>query len=213
MRIYVDYDDVLCETAQALAVLAQEMFGCAVPFERIRSFDLRESFALDRAQYEALMDRAHAPEFLLALPAIAGCTACLHGWLLQGVEVAVVTGRPSSADRVSREWLARQGLAAIPVLYADKYNRNHAVPPDAPPILPFATLLQEHFDLAIDDSPVALDALQTRPAGRTIVFDRPWNRTYDCFGARVTRCCGWQEVASFFACRQRGEAGTLPPHD
>jgi len=213
MRIYVDYDDVLCETAQALVVLAQEMFGCAVPFECIRSFDLRESFALDHAQYEALMDRAHAPEFLLALPAIAGCAACLRGWLRQGYEVTVVTGRPSSADRVSREWLARQDLAAIPVLYVDKYNRNHTVPPGAPPILPFAALLQERFDVAIDDSPIALDALQTRSTGCTVVFDRPWNRTYNCSGARMTRCCGWQEVASFFACRLRGETATLPPHD
>ena len=196
MRIYVDFDDVLCETAQALAVSAQEMFGCAVPFERIHSFDLKKSFALDPAQYEELMDRAHAPAFLLALPAIAGCTACLRDWLRRGEDVAVVTGRPSSADRVSRKWLARQGLATLPVLYVDKYNRNPVAPPDAPPTLPFAALLQEPFDVAIDDSPIALDALQKRPVGSTIVFDRPWNRTYDCSGARVTRCCGWGEVAA-----------------
>jgi len=153
------------------------------------------------------------PEFLLALPAIPGATACLREWLRRGEAVAVVTGRPSSADRVSRAWLAQQGLASLPVFYVDKYNRNHNVPPDAPPILPFAALLQEHFDVAIDDSPVALDVLQARPAGRTIVFDRPWNRFHDCSGARVTRCCGWQEVASFFSCPRQGEADTLPPHD
>jgi len=198
MRIYVDFDDVLCETAQALAVLAHEMFGRAVSFDCICSFNLRESFALDHAQYEALMSRAHTPEFLCALPAIDGCMACLRAWLRQGHEIVVVTGRPSSVDRVSREWLARQGVATIPVLYVDKYNRNHDVPPDAPATLPFAALLQEHFDVAIEDSPVVLNGLQMRPAGRTIVFDRPWNRSYDCSGARMTRCCGWHEVAQAF---------------
>jgi len=202
MRIYVDFDDVLCETAQALSVLAQEMFGCLVPFEQIHAFDLQVVFNLDRAQYLALMDRAHAPDFLLALPAMPGCMACLQAWISQGHEIVVVTGRPSSTHRVSRDWLGCQGISSLPVLYVDKYNRNHPVSADAPPFLPLAALLCQHFDLAIDDSPVVLDVLQTRPAGHTVVFDRPWNRTYDCLGERVTRCYGWQEVAAMCGCGQ-----------
>ena len=196
MRIYVDFDDVLCETAQGLSVLAQEMFGRVVPFEQVHAFDLQVVFDLNREQYLALMDRAHAPDFLLALPVMPGSVACLQAWLHKGHEVVVVTGRPSSTHRVSRDWLHHQGVAALPVIYVDKYNRKHHVPADAPPFLPVAELLRQHFDVAIDDSPVALDALQTRPAGRTIVFDRPWNRSYDCSGPRITRCCGWQEVAA-----------------
>ncbi len=196
MRIYVDFDDVLCETAQALALLAQEMFGRAISFEQIHTFDLQVAFRIDRQQHEALMDRAHAPAFLLPLPPLPGCVAGLQAWLRQGHEVVVVTGRPSTTHRVSRDWLRMHGLASLPVLYVDKYNRNHATPPDAPPFLPLAALLQEPFDVVIDDSPVVLDALQARPAGRTVVFDRPWNRTYVCQAPRVTRCRGWREVMS-----------------
>jgi hypothetical protein len=194
MRIYVDFDDVLCETAQALTVLAQELFGRDVPFEQIHTFDLRTAFRLDHRQYEALMDRAHAPAFLLPLPPVAGCVTGLQAWLRQGHEVVVVTGRPSTTHRVSRDWLCMHGLASLPVLYVDKYSRNHPAPPDAPPFLSLAALLQEPFDVVIDDSPVVLDALQTRPAGCTVVFDRPWNRTYVCHAPRVTRCRGWREV-------------------
>ena len=195
MRIYVDFDDVLCETAPALSGLARELFGRDVPFERIRDFDLRKAFALERAQYEALMARAHEPGFLLAFPAMPGGVDCLRAWQGRGHEVVIVTGRPSSTHGASRAWLQRHGLAALPVLYVDKYNRNHDTPPDAPPMLPFDALRREPFDVAIDDSPVALDALRARPAGRTLVFDRPWNRAYDCSGARTTRCRGWDEVA------------------
>ena len=196
MRIYVDFDDVLCETAQALTVLAHDMFGRKVAFEQIHAFDLQVSFQLDQAQYEALMARAHEPQFLLSFPVLPGCVACLQAWLRRGHEVVVVTGRPSFTDRSTRAWLQREGLAALPVIYVDKYGRNPVVPPDAPPMLSLAAVQREHFDLVIDDSPVALDALQARPMGRTIVFDRPWNRAYDCTGERVTRCRGWQEVAA-----------------
>jgi len=195
MRIYVDFDDVLCETARGLAALAQELFGRVVPFEQIQAFDLHVAFNLNHDQYEALMARAHAPDFLLALPALPDGVACLQAWLKQGHEVVVVTGRPAFTHAASREWLQREGLGAVPVVYVDKYNRNYPVSPEAPPCLSLAAVLRQHFDLVIDDSPVALDALQTRPAGRTIVFDRPWNRMYDCSRERLQRCHGWREVS------------------
>ncbi len=37
MRIYVDFDDCLCETARAFSKLALEMFHKHVPYEQIRS--------------------------------------------------------------------------------------------------------------------------------------------------------------------------------
>ena len=201
MRIYVDFDDVICETAQGLAMLAREMFGRLVAFEQIHAFDLQVAFDLDREQYLALMERAHEPDFLLALPPMAGSVACLQFWMSQGHTVEVVTGRPSATHRVSRTWLDRQGLT-LPVLYVDKYNRSYPAPADAPAFLPLAQVLEQHFDWVIDDSPMVLDALQTRATGRTIVFDRPWNRKYDCSSARVSRCCGWGDAERRIACEK-----------
>ena len=196
MRIYIDFDDVLCETARGLSELAGQMFGRQVPFECIHEFDLQISFQLNRDQYLDLMEAAHEPEFLLNRPALPGCVAVVQGWLAKGYVVEVVTGRPSSTHQVSHCWLEQQGLGMLPVLYVDKYNRNHSTPLDAPPALSMPELLQQHFDLVVDDSPMVLDVLRTRAAGRTVVFDRPWNRTYDCPGGRVMRCCGWTEVAA-----------------
>ena len=199
MRIYIDFDDVLCETAQGLSVLAREMFGRDVPFEQICSFDLRVAFALDELQYEALMVRAHESAFLLSLPEVTGCVSGVLGWLQAGHDVVVVTGRPSSCHQASRAWLQQHGLGALTIWYVDKYNRVRDVMPGAPPMWSMTALLQEPFDVAIDDSPMVLDVLQTRAAGRTIVFDRPWNRGYGCPAPRVRRCCGWQELANFFS--------------
>ena len=59
MRIYIDFDDVLCETARNLAVLARELFGRTVPYEAISGFDLKAAFALSEAEIDRLMEHAH----------------------------------------------------------------------------------------------------------------------------------------------------------
>ena len=57
MRIYVDYDDCLCETARSFVKLAKEMFGRNAAYEDIRFFELDKSFALDEDQYARFMIR------------------------------------------------------------------------------------------------------------------------------------------------------------
>ena len=52
MKIYVDYDDCLCETARSFSKLALEMFNIDVPYEKIRYFELDKSFNLDEEQFE-----------------------------------------------------------------------------------------------------------------------------------------------------------------
>ena len=66
MRIYVDFDDCLCETGRAFSKLVLEMFNKHVPYEQIYYFELDRSFELDAEQYERLMLRAHEPEILLS---------------------------------------------------------------------------------------------------------------------------------------------------
>ena len=44
MRIYVDFDDCLCETGRAFSKLALEMFNKYVPYEQMHFFELDRSF-------------------------------------------------------------------------------------------------------------------------------------------------------------------------
>ena len=67
MRIYVDFDDCLCETARAFSKLALEMFNKNIPYDRIHYFELDRSFDQDAEQYERFMLRGTSRRYCCRL--------------------------------------------------------------------------------------------------------------------------------------------------
>jgi len=194
MRIYVDFDDVLCETARALSVLAHGMFGRDVPYEDIRFFNLQQSFSLSAEQIDQLMVRAHEDAFLEALAPTPGGADAVCALEAAGHEVVIVTGRQPDCHAGSLAWLRRHGLAHLEIVYVDKYGRAPAETPEGvPPMLCLDAFNRLHFDIAIDDSPNALDLLAPRTNCHTIIFDRPWNRAYSP-APTMSRAHAWAEV-------------------
>jgi len=196
MRIYVDFDDVVCETARALCDLARDLFGVRVRYEEIRWFDLRRSFGLDTVQYERLMDRAHQEDAVLGYAPTAGAVGTLARWHHSGIGVSIVTGRPAASRDVSQRWLALQGIGGVPLVFVDKYRREPPPQPGAARALTLDELRELPFDVVIEDAPTALEWLATQTPARVLVFDRPWNRAYTPpHGGSVTRVYDWSAVA------------------
>lgn len=54
MKIYIDYDDCLCETARAFTGIAERLFGKKVPYEEVQFFNLQDSFKLTDDEYKQL---------------------------------------------------------------------------------------------------------------------------------------------------------------
>ncbi|HNX33093.1 MAG TPA: 2-dehydropantoate 2-reductase [Kiritimatiellia bacterium] len=196
MRIYIDFDDVLCETARHLSDLARQLFNRHVPYEAISGFDLKQAFSLSDAEIDALMEHAHRTDFLTDIAPAPGGLDAVRTLEERGHDLSIVTGRPADSHAGSLGWLRKHGLAHLNVIYFDKYGRAPAVPPpDAPKTLrrdEFETL---HFDIAIDDSPAALDLLAPRRNCTVIVYDRPWNRLY-AHAANMRRSASWPEIVN-----------------
>jgi len=196
MRIYIDFDDVLCETARALSVAAREVFNRDVPYEEITVFNLQHAFSLSGDEIEQLMDLAHEVEFLAALEPTPGAIEGLRELRERGHEVVIVTGRPSYCHAGAVSWLARYGLENLEVIYVDKYGRAPKIlPQGAPPMLSLDQFYELSFDVAIDDSPTALDLLTELKECQVVIYSRPWNLSYQPSSA-MTRCNSWAEVLS-----------------
>ena len=127
MRIYVDFDDCLCETGRAFSKLVLEMFNKHVPYDQILYFELDRSFDLDAEQYERFMLRAHEPEILLSYDATPGAAETINEWISCGHEVSIITGRPSSVYEPSRIWLDEHGLKNARLYCLNKYGRDHFI--------------------------------------------------------------------------------------
>lgn len=195
MKIYVDFDDCICETARDLSRLAKELYGKDVPYDTISAFDLHEAFGLDDEQYRHLMSVAHCAEFVCGFKETEGAVDTLNTWLDEGLDVEIVTGRPFSSAAFSRRWLDEHGLARLKVVHVDKYGREPPPPsPDAPRALNLEEFYSRDYDFAVEDAPAALTHLTHFPHCRIAVFARPWNAKTVFPNSAFTRCPDWNAV-------------------
>lgn len=207
MRIYVDIDDVVTETARTLCRFAADMFGRSVPYEKVFEFDLQVSFSLDDRQIRELMDFAHSPESLALYPETPGATATVASWIAGGHDVTFVTGRPASTHEGTVRWLSARGLGGARVIHVDKFRRETS--PAAAScgyVVPLRDFLGMRFDFAVEDSPVGLALLAKIPGCRVAVFNRPWNASADLPPGRFTRCGGWAEIDALLQASAAGSA-------
>ena len=197
MKVYIDFDDVLSETAKAFSVLVKDMFAIDVPYEKIHFFDLKKSFNLTDVQYEDMMVRAHQPESLLAYDEVTGAVDTINEWVDKGHEVYIITGRPSSAYDASRQWLDEHNLDRVKLYCVDKYGRDSFIKNSE-----FSISLEEyykmHFDFAVEDSPAAFKHLEHLKDCTVAVITRPWNETSEFPRDNYVRCYDWNEISNLF---------------
>lgn len=193
MKIYVDFDDCLCETGRYFSGLVAEMFDLRIPYEQIKFFNLQQSFALTDDQYERMMIRAHRPEALLSFAETPGASAVINGWLDRGFDVSIITGRPFSAYEPSREWLDRHGLERVRLYCLNKYGRDTFIK-NSDFSLEIEDYYRMPFDYAVEDSPAAFRFFDHLPELKVMVFDRPWNRECALPEERFTRCFDWETI-------------------
>ncbi len=193
MKIYVDYDDCLCETARNFSDLAVEMFGKNVPYEKIRYFELDKSFDLNEEQFVQFMSKGHEPDVLLSYEETPGASEVINEWLSQGHDVSIITGRPFSSYEPSRQWLDRHGLKDVKLYCLNKYGRDGFIK-DSDFSLELEDYYRMKFDVAVEDSPKAFRFFDHLPDLKVMVYDRPWNRECGLPGDNYIRCAGWELI-------------------
>lgn len=189
--IYVDMDDVLCETARALLAIAEREFGKTLRYERLDNFEVGEACGLKADEIAELFRLAHAPEELLRMAPIEGALPVLRRWAEAGHEIAIVTGRPPSTYDVSIEWLAAQKVPYHDFVVVDKYNRFATANTIA---ITLAELATRRFSLAVEDSPAMAKYLAEEMKVPVVLLDRPWNRK-DTEHPLIHRYKDWNEIA------------------
>ena len=101
--IYVDMDDVLCETARRFLVVIEREFGKRVSYEQLTDFNLEQAAGLLPEEREKLYETVHYPDEILSIEPIQEAIDVLNRWTGSGYEIAIVTGRPPDTYEPSIE--------------------------------------------------------------------------------------------------------------
>ena len=189
--IYVDMDDVLCETARGCLTIIQREFGKPMSYEALTDFNLGESCGLDAQETAELYRIVHHPDELLKLEPIAGAVSTLREWSDLGYEIAIVTGRPPLTQEASIAWLRQERVPYHSFTVVDKYGRFAA---DSESAVTLAELMNRRFFFAVEDSPIMALYLAEQMAVSVKLFDRPWNQTA-AEHPRITRVNDWDSIA------------------
>lgn len=194
MDIYVDMDDVLSETCRGFLALLEREFDRRVAFEDVRVFDLRVVFDMDDVEIEAFMTRAHEPDVLAAMTPMSGARETLHAWSAAGYGISIMTGRPPSSRRATKEWLDRYEVPHRDLVFVDKYARWR-IDPSFREAMTMSELAARRFCLAVEDSGATARFLAEHEVAPVALIDRPWNRDLD---GSVRRVNGWAELANIW---------------
>jgi uncharacterized HAD superfamily protein len=197
--IYVDMDDVLCETARALLAIAEREFGKTIHYDQLNTFEVGEACGLEIREIAELFRIAHQADELLAMTPIEEAASVLEQWAGAGYEIAVVTGRPPSTYDASVEWLALHKLPYDAFIIVDKYGR---FPTENTIGIALPELSNRRFSFAVEDSPTMAKFLAAEMRVPVALLDRPWNRASDAH-ALITRYNHWREIAAALPSRSK----------
>jgi uncharacterized HAD superfamily protein len=190
--IYVDMDDVICETGRGFIELLHREFDRSVAFEDVEEFDLSVSFSMTSDEIEVFMARAHKPDFLSSLLPLPGALGTIQTWVDGGYQVDIMTGRPPSTRVVTEDWLQRHGVCFENLNFVDKYGRRE-IDSSFEDALTLADLAEKRFCLAVEDSLATAEFLVEHRVAPVALIDRPWNRKGGNGGIR--KMTDWQELA------------------
>ena len=190
LPIYVDMDDVLCDSmATYLQILARE-FNKQVAFEDVHTFDLQEAFKLTPDEYEHFFYILHQDEIIMALAPMAGAVRAVQNWHARGCPIAIVTGRPPETREASRAWLTRHRVPFQSFTLVNKYARQAAAGDTS---LSLEALSRLKFCLAIEDSAKMARFITSHMAVPVALLDRPWNRSINGHPG-LTRYATWHDI-------------------
>ncbi len=187
--IYLDLDDVLCDTAVAYLDLIEQEFGLQIEFEQIVSFDLQKSFGLSDDAYLHMFRCAHQPDFILNISIIDGVRETLERWKMLGHRLHIVTGRHTSSYQATLDWLEQHGIACDSFTMVDKYDREDT---DHGLAVPLSAIRDRKYSFAIEDNMEMTTFLTQSMGVPVMLYDRPWNRTLSP-GALIERFWDWKE--------------------
>jgi hypothetical protein len=190
-NIYVDLDDVLCETARRFLIIVEREFGKRIAYEQLTNFDIGTACGLLPEERDSLYRIVHEPDELMQMAPIEAAIGALKQWASAGYEIAIVTGRPPNSYEPSLAWLAQHQVAYDSFTMVNKYARFETENTVA---ISLDELAARDYCWAVEDSLPMAQYLAGAMKVPVALIDCPWNRSAENH-ANVGRYSDWPTIA------------------
>jgi uncharacterized HAD superfamily protein len=177
LTIGLDIDGVIVDYAAVMLPLLSEVCRRPVTAEDICTYDITECLNIDDESAEYVWQQTLGTDLLMNAPPIDGAVEGLTA--LNGHEIWIVTGRPSTLQGLTESWLSRRNIRYDRIIF-DRIMNKMMVGPE--------------FDVFVEDF---LDGARViAEAGvYTLLFNQPWNQS-PALPKNCRRVYDWTTIVS-----------------
>lgn len=190
--VYVDFDDVLCLTAQSLLEIVFQKYGKTISYENLTSFDLSKCMNIANEKVDKILDIAHSDEKIIQNNPVNQASEALSMISEMGYAIDIVTGRPPFTKPASEKWLSTYRVPYDNIYFVNKYSRQGDGYGDGD-TLSLEDIKKMRFSFAVEDSLETAVFISNHLNIPVFLLDRPWNKNGDP-DENIKRCRGWAEI-------------------
>jgi uncharacterized HAD superfamily protein len=190
--VYVDFDDVLCLTAQSLLEIVFQQYGKTINYENLTSFDLSKCMDITNENVDKILDIAHSDEKITQNDPVNKASEALSMISDMGYAIDIVTGRPPFTKPASEKWLSIYQVPYDNIYFVNKYSRQGNAYNDKE-TLSLEDIKNMRFAFAVEDSLDTAVFISNNLDIPVFLLDRPWNRKGSA-DPNIKRCQGWEQI-------------------
>ena len=175
LTIGLDIDGVIVDYAAVMLPLLSEVCRRPVSAEDIYTYDITECLNIDDKAAEYIWQQTLGTDLLVNAPPVEGAIDGLSE--LDGHEIWIVTGRPSTLQEITEEWLSRRKIKYDRIIFDRVMNKM---------------LVGPAFNVFVED--FLEGARVIAEAGVfTLLFNQPWNQS-PALPANCWRVRDWPSI-------------------
>ena len=157
--IGLDIDGVIVDYAAVMLPLLSEVCQRPVSVEDICTYDITECLNIDEKAAEYVWQQTLGTDLLINAPPVDGAIDGLSA--LDGHEIWIVTGRPSTLQDLTEAWLSRRKIRYDRIIFDRVMNKM---------------LVGPEFDVFVEDFLEGATVI-AESGVFTLLFNQPWNQS------------------------------------
>lgn len=189
-RFLFDYDQTIADTQTLRLAMVNRRFNTFFDAEDFKSWRSEDLMTEEESAYMWGPECFLSESFQASCPPIPGAILGIQKLYAVGHTGMVVSDRPADLFEVTRDWLDRQGLDTVRLLFT---HHKHSLSTSRDTLTKYQAAHRYRLTHIIEDAPHHAEMFASKPYIKQIyLLDQPYNR--DVSHEKILRVFSWDEI-------------------